>query len=101
MKSPRERETRTRIDCSHRTAGETLAALAPICREARGRGKDPVVVVAHLELLQDSVARFLKGVDRLAFELDARIILEDRSGLAGAFRNALSGASRFELRPTG
>ena len=34
-------------------------------------------------------------------DLDARIILEDRSGLAGAFRTALSGTTRFDLRPAG
>lgn len=98
-KATREREIRTRIDCRDRTAQDTLAALVPIWRAARVRGRNPIVVVAHLELLRDSVARFLKGVERLAGEFDARIILEDPSGLAGAFRNALSGTSRFDLRP--
>ena len=98
MNGPRDGEIRTRIDCRDRTARETLDTLLPICREAHVRGRRPVVVVAHLELLPDSVTRLLKGLNRLADELGASIVLEDSSGLADAFRDALSGVSRFEPR---
>src|SRR5262245_615088 len=97
-KDARDPDVRTLIDCRNRTAGETLATLLPICREAHRRGRQPVVVVSNLELLPDSVTRLLKGLERAADELDARIVLEDRSGFVGAFRDVLSGRCRFELR---
>jgi hypothetical protein len=87
----RDREIRTRIDCRDRTAREALATILPICLEAHVRGSRPVVVVHNLELLPDSVTRLLKGLERLAHELDATIVLEDSSGLADAFRAALYG----------
>jgi hypothetical protein len=95
--SPREREIRTRIDCRDRTARDTLASLVPICEDASTRGRHHVVVVAHLDQLNDSVSRLLKGLERLSDELGVRIILEDRSGFADAFRNAL-GYAHFDLR---
>ena len=95
----RDMEIRTRVDCRERSARETLASILPVCLEAHVRGRKPVVEVAHLDLLPDSVTRLLKGLERLADELDARIVLEDSSGLADAFRAALSGGSHFELRP--
>src|SRR5262245_15610046 len=84
-------ELRTRIDCRDRTAQQALATVLPICLEAHVRGSRTVVVVQHLELLADSVTRLLKGLERLAHELDTRIVLEDRSGLADAFRAAITG----------
>jgi hypothetical protein len=87
---------RTRIDCRGRTARETLMMLLPICTEAYDRGRTPVVIVHNLELLPDSVSRLLKGLERMARELDAKIVLQDSSGLVSAFRAALSGSSQFE-----
>ena len=97
----RDPEIRTRIDCRDRTAREALATILPICLEAHVRGRRPVVVVHNLHLLPDSVTRLLKGLERLADELDARIILEDSSGYAEAFRSAMSGASHFDHRRAG
>lgn len=97
----RDPEIVTRIDCRDRTAREALATILPICLEAHVRGRRPVVVVHHLDLLPDSVMRLLKGLDRLADELDAHIVLEDSSGYAEAFRSALSGAAHFEHRRVG
>ena len=92
----RDSEIRTRIDCRDRTVREALGTLLPICLEAHLRGRKPIVVVHHLDLLPDSVSKLLKGLEQLAAELDARIVLEDRSGLVEAFRAALPGPSHFE-----
>lgn len=81
---------RTRIDCRERTAQEAMTAVLPVCLEAYVRGLRPVVVVQNLELLPDSVTRLLKALDRLSDELDARIVLEDRSGFADAFHDVLA-----------
>ena len=97
----RDLELRTRIDCRDRTAREALATLLPICLEAHVRGRRPVVIVHNLELLPDSVSRLLKGLERLADELDARIVLEDSSGLTEAFHTVMCGQSHLEHRRVG
>jgi hypothetical protein len=56
------------------------------------------VIVHNLELLPDSVSRLLKGLERIADELDARIVLEDSSGLTEAFRAGMRGHSHLEHR---
>ena len=63
--SPREREIRTRIDCRERTARDTLAALVPICEDASSRGRHHVVVVAHLDQLNDARAKVGARSNRL------------------------------------
>jgi hypothetical protein len=91
----RDTELRIRIDCRNLTVRESMARVLPLCLEAHVRCRKPVVVVQNLDLLADSVSGLLKSLQRLAGELDAKILLDDRSGFVDAFRNALSGKSHL------
>lgn len=78
------------IDCSGRTAREVIAELLPFCTRARAEGTRATVVLKSLALLNDSIARLLKGLARLQLPLDLR----DESGCVAAFVAALARSSR-------
>jgi DNA-binding NtrC family response regulator len=78
------------IDCAGRTAREVVTEILPLCTQARAEGTRVAVTLRNLALLNDSIARLLKGLARFQLPIDLR----DESGCVAAFVAALARSSR-------
>jgi len=79
-----------RIDCAGKSAGLVLANLIPACRRAPSGAARVRITFDNLLLLQDSLARLLKDLARIATFLETSIELRDSSGCVNAFLEAVS-----------
>lgn len=77
-----------RVDCNGLKAGQVLAEILPACRCAPA-GTRACIVLDHVLLLKDSLARLLKDLARTMARLELPIEIRDQSGCVNAFLEAM------------
>lgn len=77
------------VSCAGRGAREVIAEILPICSRGHAQGTRPVIVLADVRRLGDSLSRLLKGLARAVAWAHFPIDLRDPSGCVDAFLSVL------------
>lgn len=91
-------EIQVRVACAGRTAEAALADLARGLDEAKALGRDPLVVLEDLVLLQGSVMTLIKGICRLLAGYPRAVSFWEASGFTEAFLSVMDAAPDDEPR---
>jgi CheY-like chemotaxis protein len=78
------------VDCATKCTREVIAEAFNACEPVRLDGMLPVLHLRNTKLLEDSLTRLLKSLLRASNWFDLRIDVQDDTGYAGAFAEALS-----------
>ncbi|HEX7899005.1 MAG TPA: hypothetical protein VF950_14675 [Planctomycetota bacterium] len=82
-------EVQIRIPCAGRKADAVLADLIRGLTEAHVQGRDPLVVLEDLGLLQDSVMTLIKGISRGLVDYPRNVTFWEASGFTEAFLSVM------------
>ena len=85
-------EIQIRIPCAGRKAEAVLADLIRGLSEAHVQGRDPLVVLEDLGLLQDSVMTLIKGISRGLVDYPRAVTFWEASGYTEAFLSVMEAA---------
>ena len=85
-------EVQIRIPCAGRKAEAALADLIRGLSEAHGQGRDPLVVLEDLGLLEDSVMTLIKGISRGLVDYPRTVTFWEASGYTEAFLSVMEAA---------
>lgn len=93
-------EVQIRIPCAGRKADAVLADLVRGLSEAHVQGRDPLIVLEDLALLQDSVMTLIKGISRALVDYPRTVAFWEASGFTEAFLSVME-AAPGDPPPTG
>lgn len=82
-----------RVRCARRRTEDLLGEIGAVLREARGGGREAVVVLEDAGGIAGSASTFLKELARLLVDHPGVVTLRDPSGYAAAF------VDLWDLRP--
>jgi DNA-binding NtrC family response regulator len=95
-----EEDVELRVDCAGKSARQVIAEILSATSRARSRRQRPVVDLAELPRLNDSLSRLLKDLARAVAWFRLPVDLRDGSGCLAAFLEAMAGpAGRLGKRP--
>ena len=92
-------ELQYRIPCRGRSSGQVLDDLARALAESEAKGRDPLLVLEDLGLLEDSVASLIKGMARIVAGYPRTVSCWEASGYTEAFLSVIDAAQNAPPRP--
>jgi len=93
------RELQIRISCGGKTAERVLEEVRAGMVEALAQGRDPLVVLEDLGLLEDSITTLIKGLSRVLVGYPRTVTFWESSGFTEAFMSVLEAAQPPPPRP--
>lgn len=85
-------ELQYRVPCRGRSSGQVLDDVARALAEAEAKGRDPLLVLEDLGLLEDSITSLIKGISRVVANYPRTVSCWESSGFTEAFLSVIDAA---------
>jgi hypothetical protein len=98
-RGPTATELQVRIVCAGRSSAWVLEEMSTGLRYALEQGRDPLIVLEDLALLNDSVSTLLKGICKMLVGYPKTVTFWESSGYTEAFMSAMEAPGAPESGP--